>query len=55
MPIALTNRSRNVPIRRRIEIKVQTFARTLANAAFHFRYSYGKGLIAAWEKAKVTL
>lgn len=55
MPIAMTKRSRNVPIRRRIEIKVQTFVRTLAKAAFHLRHNWRHGLSAAWEKAKVTL
>lgn len=53
MPIALTNRSRNVPIRRRIAIRVQTFARTAAKAAFYIRH--GHNPVAAWQKAWVTL
>lgn len=53
MPIVLKCRSRNVPLRRRIEISVQTFARQASKAAFWLRN--GHGLIAAWQKARVTL
>ncbi|MDO8293035.1 MAG: hypothetical protein Q7T29_09270 [Gallionella sp.] len=53
MPIALTNRSRNVPMIRRIEIRVQTFTRTLAKAALYLRN--GHGPIEAWNKAGRTL
>lgn len=53
MPIALKCRSRNVPIRRRIEIRVQTFTRTFTKAAFYVRNGYRP--IEAWKKAAVTL
>lgn len=51
MPII--KRSRNVPLRRRIQIRVQTFARTFTKATFHLRHGYGP--IEAWQKAQVTL
>lgn len=53
MPIALKRNSRNVPLHRRIEIRVQTFTRTLAKAAFYVRH--GHGPIESWTKARVTL
>lgn len=49
----MTNRSRNVPFRRRIAIRVEAFTRTLTKAAFHLRH--GHGPIEAWKKAQVTL
>ena len=45
--------NRNVPLRRRIAIRVQTFTRTLTKAAFYVRH--GHGPIDAWTKARVTL
>lgn len=53
MPIALKRNSRNVPLSRRIEIRVQTFTRTLAKAALYLRN--GHGPIEAWNKAGRTL
>lgn len=53
MPIALKRNSSNVPLSRRIEIRVQTFTRTLAKAAFYARN--GHGPIEAWNKAGRTL
>ena len=53
MTIALKRNSRNVPLRRRIEIRVQTFTRTLAKAALYLRN--GHGPIEAWNKAGRTL
>lgn len=43
----------NVPLHRRIEIRVQTFARTLTKVAFWMRN--GHAPIAAWQKAAATL
>ena len=53
MTTTLKCRSRNVPLRRRIEIRVQTFTRTLAKAALYLRN--GHGPIEAWNKAGRTL
>lgn len=53
MPIALKRSSGNVPLRRRIEIRVQTFTRTLAKAAFYVRHNHGP--LEAWDKAWRTL
>lgn len=53
MAIALKCRSRNVPLRRRIEIRLQTFARTLTKAAFWMRN--GHSPVSAWRKAVATL
>lgn len=55
MPTILRRRSNAVPLRRRIQIRVETFARTAAKAVFHFRHNWRNGISAAWEKAKVTL
>lgn len=55
MPTVLKRRSRNVPLRRRLQIRVQTFARTLSKAIFHLRHNWQHGLSAAWKKARVTL
>ena len=53
MTTTLKCRSRNVPLRRRIEIRVQTFTRTLTKAVFWMRN--GHSPIAAWRKAMTTL
>lgn len=53
MATVLTPKRGNMPLRRRIEIRVQTFARTAAKAAFYVRH--GHWPITAWQKARVTL
>lgn len=40
-------------LRRRLKIRVQTFARQMRHAAFWLRH--GHSPIAAWQKARVTL
>lgn len=48
-----TSRRRNVPLRRRIENRVQTFVLTATKAIFWMRH--GHGLLEAWSKAWRTL
>lgn len=53
MRTVLKTRHGNMPLRRRIEIRVQTFARTAAKAFFWMRRGHGPR--EAWNKAWKTL
>lgn len=53
MPIVLNRRRNSMTLRRRIQIRVQTFARTASKAWFWMRN--GHTPVEAWKKAWVTL